>query len=133
MIEDAIYYQITNDADVAAVLGTRLYPVVVPTGQALPNATYQLVSDMSGHAIDGPVNLREAVFQLSVWAGTYDAASSLAKLVRGAVDGAKGTIASMDVSQMVVEPVRDLPWVSDDNEQQTRYGKAIDVRVFYRE
>lgn len=133
MIEDAIYTQITSDVAVAAVLSTRLYPVIAPDGASLPYATYQVISDLLPYGVSGSVNLRDCRVQVSVWATTYDAARSLAKLIETAVDGAAGTIASMDVDHMETISMNDLAYVAGDNEQQDRFGKAIDVRIFYRE
>lgn len=133
MIEESLYYQITNDSAVAAVLGDRLFPVVVPAGTDLPNATYQLITETDPATLDGTVGLLNATFQVSVWATTYDVAKNLANLVRTALKNVSGTIASMDVDRMAVSQVRDLSWISDENEQQSRYGRAIDVAIFYRE
>ena len=43
-IEEAVFYHLTNDADVTAIIGTRAFPNAIPQDADLPAMAYQVIS-----------------------------------------------------------------------------------------
>ena len=76
----------------AAVAGTRIFPTLLPQGQTQPSIVYQRVSGFGDVATDGVTGLDRPRFQIATWAQSADQASSLADLVRAAIDGFKGPV-----------------------------------------
>jgi hypothetical protein len=82
-----LYTKLTGTAGVAALVGTRVYPMRLPPGAAMPAITYSRVSGAREQALAGASFLPHPVFEISCWATTYAGADALAAAVRTAIDG----------------------------------------------
>lgn len=82
----AIVGLLTRSTGLAALVGTQIYPDVMPDSTILPAVTYQKMSGSSarGAVVDPP--LMTAVFQISSWAKTRNAAAAITQQVRDAMD-----------------------------------------------
>lgn len=97
MIADSIFALLSADPGVAAIAGTRIYPMVLPDDAAFPAITYQQVGGSSTPTMDtsGVQKLR---LQIDCWSaplplgGTYRQASGLRDAVRRALDGYSGVL-----------------------------------------
>jgi hypothetical protein len=92
LIEEALYYQLVHDANVAAVASTRVYPMVIPQDQSLPAIAYQRVDGGRDTAHDGEVGTAMAVIQITAQAGTYETAKELMDLVKDSLIAFDGTM-----------------------------------------
>lgn len=96
-IEEAVYYKMVNDADLAELVGTRVYPLYVPQDAAMPAIAYQKISSQKYQAHDGSSHLARSRFQLTVEADDYATAKETATAVKACWDsfaGYVGTTAS---------------------------------------
>ena len=73
--------------DVAALVGTRVYPVRLAQGAALPAVAYQQVSAPAPRRTRGCVLPATPRYQLSLFARTYAELDALDKAVQAALDG----------------------------------------------
>lgn len=95
MIEKVIYYLLTNDAQVQALVSDKVYPSFVPLGVGYPALSYQVVSRMERTTVstaEPTVHVRYRV-QVNVLARDYDTLVDLAKRVRDALAHERGNIA----------------------------------------
>lgn len=84
--EADLYEHLRTDSGIAAVVGSRIYPVILPQNSTKPAITYQEITgipqtDLSGD--DG--DLQEIRLQIDCWAEgarAYTIAAELAELVR---------------------------------------------------
>ena len=77
-IETALTYEATNDETVAALIGSRFYPIgEVPTSADRPYATYQKISGLGHRHQTGTSGLHQARYQINVYADTGAAADSV--------------------------------------------------------
>jgi hypothetical protein len=74
-----VYDMLANDAGVAAIVGTRIYPVLLPQDTLYEAITYQRISSTPQN---GSTTLRETRYQINCWALTYAEAQALASAVR---------------------------------------------------
>lgn len=70
----------------------RIYPVRLPQGIKLASIVYARISGQGDYVMTGPSGLVRPRYQLDSWAPTIDAASTLADLIKGALDGFTGAI-----------------------------------------
>jgi hypothetical protein len=96
-IEQAIYSILSTDATTKALVGTRIYPNVVPQDATLPAIAYQRISGSRVQSHGGPSNLARPRFQFTCLAVNYSGARAVANAVRQALDGYKNTAASVYV------------------------------------
>lgn len=83
------------DATVASIVGTRIYPRVLPQGVRDPAVVYNRVSMLGDHHMQGASGLVEVRMQLDAWAETGDEAYELASAVKGRLDGYRGEMLSV--------------------------------------
>lgn len=89
--EAAIRSALVADNSVAAVLGTRIYPVIAPASAAAPFATYRRSAVQRQQSLSGPTGVTTVVLSLDLYAETYEAVRDLADKCRLTLDGWGGT------------------------------------------
>ena len=71
-VETELRGALTGNGAVAALVGTRVYPVVLPQNPTLPAIVYQELRTGTVVASDGDTGLREGRWQLSLWGAGWD-------------------------------------------------------------
>lgn len=106
-IEAGLYAHLLTDSGVTALVGTRIYPLLVPQDADLPAIAYQRISGPRDHTHDGSSGLAFARMQLTFVASSYDDAKSLGEAVRAAIDGHKGSMGDVTVGACLLDQERD--------------------------
>lgn len=128
LIETALYERLTSYGDLAALVGTRVYPGgVLPQGATIPAIVMTAVSEPRYHSHSGPAGIYYPRFQFTVSATSALAAKEIALEVDRALDGASGQWAGIEVRACHVDNITDLPF-SDVTEI---YQIAIDAIIYY--
>ena len=84
-IRRALIDQLLAEATIAAVVSTRVYPIIRPQASALPALSVEQASAGYEPAMNERDSLPNPQFAVTSWAGTVDAADSLAGLVLDAL------------------------------------------------
>jgi len=127
-LEEGLYDHLTNDAGVSALVGTRIYPLVVPQDVALPAIAYQRISGPRDHAHDGPSGLGRARMQFTFVGTSYSQAKSVAEAVRASLDGFKGTMGTVTVGAVLLDNEHDS-WATAFDKPVVRH----DYMIWYQE
>lgn len=77
-LDEFLLEALTENATVAGLVGTRVYPHKLPQSPTLPAVTYRIISQPPTEA---NTELFEARIQLDCWGGTYAASAALAVAV----------------------------------------------------
>ncbi|XBQ15803.1 MAG: DUF3168 domain-containing protein [Oceanicaulis sp.] len=86
MSEEAVLFsRLTGDAAIAAIVGTRVYPVEAPEGAALPHLVYRLVSDGRVRAMTTDTGVTPRRVQITAKAAGFDGVAALANAVKAAL------------------------------------------------
>lgn len=85
-VEEGFFSKVAADSGVAALLGTRLYPLSIPQQTELPAAAYAVVQSDPVPYLGQPASVWITRLEVSCWARTYAAARAVAVAIRGAVD-----------------------------------------------
>lgn len=80
------------DAAIAAVVGDRLFPEVVPEGVRAASIVYTLVSENQSYTMKARSSLVNPRYQIDCWAPERDDALALANLVKERIDGYRGVM-----------------------------------------
>jgi hypothetical protein len=115
---------------VSNLIGTRIYPNIVPQKAPMPAVTYQQISGPRLHDMQGAVGMCKARYQINCWAASYAKAKELAEVVRLTLDGysSAGTIKVIHLANE-----GDLPKTIPGIDELTRYGKRLDFFVWFTE
>lgn len=136
-VEAALYKIVTTNAAATAVIGTRLYPLVIPYGVTLPAVAYQRISTSraAAHTTVSSRGLAEGLYQFSCVGTSYATAKSASSVVRGALDQYSGTVSG--VAGVTIDRVHCQNEIDLYNElpdtRQSRYTATVDFTVWYVE
>lgn len=132
-MEEAIRSRLLGGAAVASLVGTRMYPLVVPQAVDLPAIAYYRVSSFPIMAHDGAVGLTQARLQLTLVGRGYTEAKELADAVRARLNGFRGVSegVTLDAVTLTDEADEDMP---DSGSQPLGEGRVVfqDYFVMYR-
>ena len=74
-----------EDAGLSALVGNKVFALVIPQATKLPCITFQRIGGMPANTLSGHSGLEEIDLQIDVWARDYDEAKAIAKAVRAAM------------------------------------------------
>ena len=83
--ETALLRTLREDAGLSALVGNKVFALVIPQGTKLPCITFQRIGGMPANTLSGHSGLEEIDLQIDVWARDYDEAKAIAKAVRAAM------------------------------------------------
>lgn len=86
-IEEAIRDKLLNDANVSALVGTRIYSSELPQKPTYPALIYERVDSERDFTMEGPSGFVESTFQIRVYAESYQEAKDLSNKTRQALNG----------------------------------------------
>jgi len=91
MIEQGLYTLLAATSTIAAMVGTRIYPLILPEASVLPALTYQVVGGHSSATFDtaGMTRLR---MQFDCWGADYLDAITLRVALIAALNGYQGLL-----------------------------------------
>lgn len=85
--QTALVSLLKNNAGVAALVGTRIYPNVIPQTAALPAIAYQTISSMKGYTHGGPEAGKEPYVQLTIEASSYSSVQAVSAACENCLSG----------------------------------------------
>jgi hypothetical protein len=132
-IERAIVSVLTNDATVAALVGTRIYPLIMPQAASRPAITYQQIGGYRWQTVASAAGVVDSRFQLNCWGDDYADADSLADAVRQALDGYSGIAATVTIVAVQIEDEGDIIDMTGGLSAVQPMGKRIDFRIWFKE
>jgi hypothetical protein len=141
MIEMALQALIVSDADVAALIGDRCYPVEAPQAPVYPLVIVREITNESAYALDGPAGLGRARFQFDCDARTAKEVQALMRAVRAALGGFRGPVTIAALSPPATVKIQGAFLVMSRDEAQgtlQRSGtrnqrKSLDFNIWYEE
>lgn len=131
-LETAVVAHLLAQPGFTALIGNRLYPMVIPQGGTLPAVTYQRISSVRYSAMVQDTGVATVRLSFSCWATTYSQAKAVAKELRAALQRCTDTIGSgaNTVSGVASFVAAEL----DDFEPDTgRYRVMIDLEISHQE
>ena len=83
--ESVLLRMLQEDAGLSALVGSKVFPLFIPSGNYLPCVTFQRPGGRPANTLSGASGLEEIDLQIDVWARGYDEAKAIAKAVRAAM------------------------------------------------
>lgn len=128
-----LWYFITQDAGVSALIGTKLYPTQAPQNVAAPYVTFQTLNPEFTMAHDGPTGDRSVTVQFNIVAGNPILLENIGDAITAALVPAGGLRQSIGASNTTfigrasIDNNIDLGFNADTNE----FEKALDFSLKY--
>ena len=127
-LEEGLYAHLVADSGVAALVSTRVYPLLVPQDATLPAIAYQRISGPRDHSHTGTTGLALARIQLTLIASSYANAKALGTAVRTAMAGLRGSMGAVVVNACLFDNERD-DWATVFEKPVVRH----DYLIWYQE
>jgi len=120
-IDEAVRAILVANSGVYALVGTRVYPAVLPLDCALPALSFSKISNKYKQIAGVPR------FQISCWTEDYLECQNLKQVVETALDGYAGTISGITIIRIIPLEAPDL------YESETGvYHIPYDFKVIYK-
>lgn len=132
----ALAAHLLNDPGIAAVVGTRVYPQVLPQNPTLPALTYQVVGNPRRPVnLASPNTLATARVQITAHSKRLGECEPLAEAVRQALQGFTGRLGGLNfvVVSSILDDETDLGDNAQDGTESTFRRIAVDYLIRYRE
>ena len=126
IIEEALFSHLSAFAGLTALVGTRIYPMLLPQQATLPAVTFMKVSNPYIRTFGSTIGAQPR-FQFSCWATTYLGAKAVADQIKAALDFYAGTMGGgVVVRAGLVENELD-----DYDPETKRYHVPVDVILWH--
>jgi hypothetical protein len=119
---------LSTNAGVTTLVSTRIYPVEVPQGAALPAVAFNMVDDRDGRHLQGSDDYPVARFLIDCVCETYPAADALGNAVRGALIDYRGTVGEFAIDDIAHDDVDFF----DRGETGGAWRRRLGFRARYR-
>lgn len=129
-MEAALFKHLSTQAGVTALVGTRIYPLVLPQNVAYPAIRYQRISTPRVYSKSGPSGDSRPRLQIDCWALTYGDAKRLADAVETAMKGFAGTHNGHRVASVVCDDEQDG---YEPDPAPPVYRRTLDFLIWYEE
>jgi hypothetical protein len=130
-VEAGIYAILAADPTVSPLVGTRIYPGMLPQGATLEAIVYQRVSGPREDTLGGVATLVHPRIQIDCFAETYAEAKALATAVRAAFDGYSGAAAGVTIQCVRLLDDADVVDIDPELEGRRRYRIRQDFEVWH--
>ena len=98
---EALVFLLQSSTGIATMVGSRVYPQLVPQTATRPAIAYQRISSIPEHSHSGFSSLSRTRYQLTLEGNTHQEALSLALAVRRALSGVRSPVGDLTVVTMV--------------------------------
>lgn len=105
--ESVLRNALLSNQAVAAMIGTRVYPLVTPASASMPFITYRRAGIRRQQTLGGPMGVPQVSVDVDVYATTYEVARDLADKCRGVLDGYSGSFDNTNVRHAWLENEQD--------------------------
>ena len=92
MVTAGIFSLLSQNSSINALIGTRIFPVLLPERATLPAVTYQVISMKPQYELQNRVNVTNLRLQIDAWAETYADAKSAVSAIVAVLDNFSGTL-----------------------------------------
>jgi hypothetical protein len=91
MVEEGITSLLLADATLSGLIGTRIYPVLVPSDPVYPLLTYQVVTSKREYTLSNAVTKQKCI-QFDCWGSTYSDSKQVQQALENVLSGYNGTL-----------------------------------------
>jgi hypothetical protein len=105
--ETVLRSALVASANVSAVVGSRIYPILAPQTAALPFIVWRRSGISREHTLSGPMGVSTVSVEMQLLAATYEQARELADRCRLVLDGYGATLNNTEVKHVSLEQESD--------------------------
>jgi hypothetical protein len=106
MLAPGLFHLLSTESTIAALVGTRIYPVALPTGPTLPAIVYYSAGGTGDPTLDTS-GLQKLRYTFDCWGETYAAADQVRDALVAFLNGYRGALSNGILLQMAeyIQPI----------------------------
>lgn len=120
--EAFLFQRLTSQTAVSQYIGSRVYPLLAPTGTVMPLVIYQRTGVDRPQSLAGNVGNPVVTLQLTTYGTSYTSVKTIARAVRLAVDGWTGTTAGVTIQRTTLVTETDGVDMPQDDQMLPYYN-----------
>lgn len=126
-IHSILHATFSGDADLAALVGNRIYVGIAKQGTPRPYVSYQVVSDVPfATQLDATrICNSTATVQIDCWANSVAQAAAIAEAVKEAIYNAE------ESGRVDIADINATRWLNDDAGTEQLYRASIEAEIYY--
>jgi hypothetical protein len=129
--EAFLFQRLTSQTAVSSLVGSRVFPLIAPTGTPLPLVVYQRTAVDRPRSLTGNVGNPVVTLQLTSYDTSYTNVKSIARAVRLALDNWTGTTAGVTIQRTSLQSEADGVDLPQDDQMLPFYSvvQTFDFRI----
>jgi hypothetical protein len=129
--EAFLFGRLTGYTAVSSQIGTRIFPLLAPSGTPMPLVIYQRTAVDRPQSLTGNVGNPVITLQLTTYGTSYTSVKSIARAVRLAVDNWTGTTASVTIQRTTLTSEADGVELPQDDQMLPYYSvqQSFEFRI----
>lgn len=136
-VRPAIRAYLLADNEIANLVGSRVFPIVLPQGVIQPAIVYHIIDETESYHYQGPSGLVAARLQIDSIARSSDTATNLSTLAKERLGGFSGTLTygpNSPPDSIEVQSIQFLNTQPEDYDNDLQlYTKRRDYMVWFAE
>lgn len=128
VFEAGLHALIIGDATVFGIIGTRVYPNMLPQNPTYPAIVYERAGSSAVRRLGGGANRIRPRIRFHCWAETYGAAKNTAEALRDLLDGYRGAAGAFQIDDSTFETD-----IDDYDDDAKVHRVIIDFRLSHPE
>ncbi len=128
-INETIYAILTASAPLAALVGTRVYPVKMPQKVVFPAIVFAKMGGPRAHSNDGSSGFVNGLFAFDCWGVSQTSATAVEKALKDTFDGYRDVQAGGLINGAFAITDPEEGW---DDKREAAYA-SVDYQVLYNE
>ena len=130
-VESAIVALLTADVTLAALVGTRVYPLMAPGDADLPLLVYQEVAETPVRSLTRRLALTAWRVRFDAFAESYSSAKAVKNALLDVLDGYEGTTGGMVIRGVFRDDSNDAHDPPAHADERGYFSAGIDLAVWY--
>ena len=131
--EAVVRAALVANQSVAALISTRIYPVVAPSSAQLPYIVWRRSAVRRSHSLAGPTGTPVVALDFEMYAATYEGARDLADKCRIVLYGYGGTLDNVELSNTTLDNEYDGFAVLQGSDLPIEYTVTQSYSVLWQE
>ena len=127
--EESFYAYLQTKSSVTAIVGAKVYPVLVDPRKSLPWIGYELSSTDPYMSFAGESGYVKSSLIVTCWAASKSAARALSEALRNVLNGFRGTMGSMTRVTAMYGNEIDVVYEAEDNAANRVYGVQANLTM----
>lgn len=123
MIEAELVALVTGNADVAAIVSDRMYPLYLPQKPTYPCIVYRKTDDKPISLLANDTNIQETRFDIGAFSKNHDTSADLINKIK------------ISVQRAVIDPIMDITIEGADSDFEPNYEiheATLEVLITHR-